>query len=375
MLLFCVCAGLLGYFVLGYPLLLACLARRFGQPAESGPELKSISFIIPVHNGARFLRRKLESILALDYPRHLIEILVVSDGSTDATKEIALEFAPAGVQLLLIPRSGKAAALNSAIARVSGEILVLTDVRQDLDAGSLQHLAARFHDERVGVVSGELILRPGTTQGEADVGLYWKYESWIRKNLSKLDSMFGATGPFYAIRRNLFQPIPEDILLDDVYLPMTAFFRGYRLIVEPRAIAYDYPMTRQREFDRKVRTLGGNYQLLFRMPRLLTMRNRLLWHFLSYKVGRLLLPWLVILTFAASLALPWPWNVIVAGSQLFFCLLAILDSNVPQTSLLKRVSSPARTFVVLMVATVKGLKILFVPPRALWKVTDIASDS
>src|SRR5690242_7307550 len=124
MLLFCVCAGLLGYFVLGYPLLLACLARRFGQPAESGPELKSISFIIPVHNGARFLRRKLESILALDYPRHLIEILVVSDGSTDATKEIALEFAPAGVQLLLIPRSGKAAALNSAIARVSGEILV-----------------------------------------------------------------------------------------------------------------------------------------------------------------------------------------------------------------------------------------------------------
>lgn len=375
MLLFCICAGLLGYFVLGYPLLLAFLARRFGQPVESGPELKSISFIIPVHNGARFLRRKLESILALDYPRDLIEILVVSDGSTDATKQIAVEFAPAGVQLLLIPRSGKAAALNSAIARVSGEILVLTDVRQDLDTGSLQHLAARFHDERVGVVSGELILRPGTTRGEADVGLYWKYESWIRKNLSKLDSMFGATGPFYAIRRNLFQPIPEDILLDDVYLPMTAFFRGYRLIVEPRAIAYDYPMTRQREFDRKVRTLGGNYQLLFRMPRLLTMRNRLLWHFLSYKVGRLLLPWLVILTFAASLALPWPGNVIVAGSQLFFCLLAILDSNVPQTSLLKRVSSPARTFVVLMVATVKGLKILFVPPRALWKVTDIASDS
>jgi biofilm PGA synthesis N-glycosyltransferase PgaC len=374
MLLFCVCAGLLGYLVLGYPLLLAFLAPRRGWPVDSGTELRSISFIIPVHNGARFLRRKLESILALDYPRHLLEILVVSDGSTDATKEIAIEFAPAGVQLLLIPRSGKASALNSAVPRVSGEILVLTDVRQDLEPESLRRLTAPFHDRRVGVVSGELILRSGTTQSETDVGLYWKYESWIRRNLSALDSTFGATGPFYAIRRELFKPIPEDILLDDVYLPMTAFFRGYRLIVESGALAYDYPMTRQREFDRKVRTLGGNYQLLFRMPCLLTGRNRLLWHFLSYKVGRLLLPWLVILTFAASVTLPLPWNAIVVGAQLVFCLLALVDSNVPQRSLLKRLSSPARTFIVLMAATVKGLKVLFVPPRALWKVTDIASD-
>jgi poly-beta-1,6-N-acetyl-D-glucosamine synthase len=375
MLLFCVCAGLVGYLLLGYPLTLAFLARRFRQPVKHGTELRSISFIIPVHNGARFLRRKLESILAIDYPRHLIEILVVSDGSTDATKEIATEFASDGVQLLLIPRSGKAAALNSAVPRVSGEILVLTDVRQDLDPQSLRCLTAPFHDECVGVVSGELILRSGTTPGEADVGIYWKYESWIRRNLSALDSMFGATGPFYAIRRELFQPIPEDILLDDVYLPMTAFFRGYRLIVESRALAYDYPMTRQREFDRKVRTLGGNYQLLFRMPRLLTPHNRLLWHFLSYKVGRLLLPWLVILTFATSLTLPLPWNAILVGGQLIFYLLALVDSNVPQRSPLKRLSSPARTFVVLMAATIKGLKVLFVPPRALWKVTDIASDS
>jgi cellulose synthase/poly-beta-1,6-N-acetylglucosamine synthase-like glycosyltransferase len=360
--------------VLGYPLLLALIARRHGRPLASAGELRTISFIIPVHNGARFLRRKLESILAIDYPGNLIEVLVISDGSTDATKNIAVEFAAAGVQLLLIPRSGKAAALNAAVPRVSGEILVLTDVRQELDPKSLRCLIAPFHDQTVGVVSGELILRSGATQSEADVGLYWRYESWIRRNLSALDSMFGATGPFYAIRRELFKPIPEDILLDDVYLPMTAFFSGYRLVVEPRALAYDYPMTRQREFDRKVRTLGGNYQLLFRMPRLLTLRNRLLWHFLSYKVGRLLLPWLILLTFAASLVLPSPWNRVVVGAELFFCLLALLDSSVPQRSLLKRFSSPARTFLVLMAATVKGLKVLFVPPRALWKVTDIASD-
>lgn len=374
MLLFSVCLALIAYLVLGYPLLLAFLARRHGRPLVTGQELRTVSFIVPVHNGARFLRRKLESILALDYPSELVQILVVSDGSTDATKDIAVEFAGSGVQLLLIPRSGKAAALNSAVPRLSGEILVLTDVRQDLDAQSLRYLVAPFHDQNVGVVSGELTLRSGTTQGEADVGLYWTYESWIRRNLSTLDSMFGATGPFYAIRRELFRPLPEDILLDDMYLPITAFFSGYRLVVEPQALAYDYPMTRQREFDRKVRTLGGNYQLLFRMPRLLTRRNRLLWHFLSYKVGRLLLPWLVLLTFAASIGLPFPWNGIVLGVELLFCLLALVDPSVSQRSLLKRFSSPARTFLVLMAATVKGLKVLFVPPRALWKVTDIASD-
>jgi cellulose synthase/poly-beta-1,6-N-acetylglucosamine synthase-like glycosyltransferase len=374
MLLFSVCLALIGYLVLGYPLLLACLARRYGRPIAKEQELRTVSFIIPVHNGARFLRRKLESVLALNYPPELIEILVVSDGSTDATKDIAVEFAGSGVQLLVIPRSGKAAALNSAVPRLSGEILVLTDVRQDLDAQSLRYLTAPFHDRSVGVVSGELILRSGTTQGETDVGLYWIYESWIRRNLSALDSMFGATGPFYAIRRELFRPIPEDILLDDMYLPITAFFSGYRLVVEPRALAYDYPMTRQREFDRKVRTLGGNYQLLLRMPRLLTHRNRLLWHFLSYKVGRLVLPWLVLLTFLASIGLPFPWNGIVVGIELLFCFLALVDPRVPQRSSLKRCTSPARTFLVLMAATVKGLKVLFVPPRALWKVTDIASD-
>lgn len=381
MLLFLACAGLIGYLVLGYPLLLALLARRYGQRIEKEPGIEpetflpSVSLIIPVHNGARFVRNKLESILALDYPRHLLEILVVSDGSTDQTREIAMEYASAGVQLLLIPPSGKAAALNAAVPRVSGEILVLTDVRQELAPDSVRRLLDPFRDKRVGVVSGELLLRSGNTQGEADVGLYWKYESWIRKNLSALDSMFGATGPFYAIRRHLFTPIPEDILLDDVYLPMTAFFSGYRLVVESTAIAYDYPMTRQREFDRKVRTLGGNYQLLFRMPRILTTDNRMLWHFFSYKIGRLLLPWLVVLTFALSFALPMPWSAVTVGAQLCFCLLAVIDPTVPQRSVLKRLSSPARTFIVLMAATIKGLKVLFVPPRALWKVTDIASDS
>jgi glycosyltransferase involved in cell wall biosynthesis len=375
MLLFWLSAGLISYIVIGYPLVLHLLAHRHSKPFRCGNHLFRISIVIPVHNGGRFLRRKLESILNLDYPSDLVEVLVVSDGSVDETDDIAREFFRNGVHLLSVPRLGKPAALNAAVPRVGGEILVLTDVRQELAPGSMRRLLAPFADPAVGVVSGELILRDGTTRSEADVGIYWKYESWIRRNLSLLDSMVGATGPFYAIRRKLFQPVPEDILLDDVYLPMTAFFQNFRLVLEPKAIAYDYPMSREREFSRKVRTLGGNYQLLMRMPRLLGPSNRLLWHFLSYKVGRLLLPWLVFTLFVSSVRLPLPWNVLLVGSQVTIGSLALCDPRIPQRSALKRISSPARTFLVLMAATVQGLKVLFVPPRSLWKVTDIASDS
>ena len=222
------------------------------------------------------------------------------------------------------------------------------------------------------VASGELVLREGTTHGEANVGLYWRYESWIRRNLSAIDSMFGASGPFYAIRRELFVPIPEDILLDDMYLPLTAYFKGYRLVVEPKAVAYDYPMTPKREFRRKLRTLGGNYQLLVRMPQLLTLKNRMLGHFLCYKVGRLLLPWLFLALLLLSPVLPSPWNAIILSMQALLYTIALLDRFITSRLVLKRISSPAHTFLVLMAATLGGLKVFFVNPRTLWKVTDIA---
>lgn len=375
MLYFGISAGLIFYIIIGYPCLLHVLARLYPKPFQRGDLLFGVSIVIPVHNGARFLRHKLESILQLNYPADLLEIFVVSDGSTDETNSIAREFSHRGIQLLSVPRLGKAAALNAAVPHLRGEILVLTDVRQTLEPNSVRLLVAPFTDPIVGVVSGELILREGATRGEADIGLYWKYESWIRRNLSWLDSTMGATGPFYAIRRRLFQPIPEDILLDDVYLPMKAFFAHYRLVLEPKAIAYDFPMTREREFSRKVRTLGGNYQLLIRMPALLGQKNRLLWHFISYKVGRLCLPWLVLALLIAGLRLPLPWNLLVAGGAAAFIGLAAIDRGIPQRSILKRISSPARTFLILMLATVQGLKVLFVPPRSVWKVTDIASDT
>jgi cellulose synthase/poly-beta-1,6-N-acetylglucosamine synthase-like glycosyltransferase len=359
------------YIVAGYPAFLGLLARFKAKPTLKEKARKTVSVIVAVHNGERFIEVKLESIFELEYPRELIEVIVVSDGSTDRTVEIVEGFTSDGVTLVEIPRGGKCAALNEGISLARNEILLLTDVRQAVAPGSLQLLVNCFADPSVGVVSGELKIRAGRDSGEASTGLYWRYESWIRNQLSNIDSMFGATGPFYAMRRELAVALPNDVLLDDMYLPLAAFFRGYRLIQEPRAEAVDYPTTREVEFRRKVRTLAGNYQILMEYPELLGPRNRMWFHFMSYKFGRLVLPWIFVVAFVSSWFLPLPWRGIALGGQGAFYLLALIDPWVEDGMALKRVSSMARTVVAMLAAAVWGLSVLFVPPKTLWRETKI----
>ncbi len=368
--LFFASAAFILYVTIGYPLVLGVLARLRPRPIRKDGEPQSVSAIIAVHNGARFIRDKLDSVLALDYPPELMEILVVSDESTDETDDIVREYAARGVQLMRVPKGGKPAALNAAIPRVKSEILFLTDVRQTLEPSSLRRLIACYGDPQVGVASGELIIRKGQSQDASDVGLYWRYESWIRNRLSGIDSMFGATGPFYTMRRELAVAMPPDILLDDMYLPMAAFFRGYRLVVEDSARAFDYPTTRDTEFRRKVRTLAGNYQMIRLFPHLLGPRNRMCFHYLSYKVGRLLLPYALMLLAVSSFFLPAPWAAVSVGSQALFYMLAAMDPLVPERVVLKRLTSPVNTFVTMMIAAVRAVSVFFVPPRSLWKVTN-----
>lgn len=358
---------LLAYILLGYPAWLGLLARWFPTPICRAPFLPSISVVIAVYNGERYLADKLRSVFAVEYPLELMEVIVVSDGSTDRSEEIARSFD--GVRLLRQERGGKPAALNTAFTVASGEILVLTDVRQELAPGSIGKLMENFADPKVGVASGELLIRSGSTREETDIGLYWRFESWMRGQVSALDSMFGATGPFYAIRRELAVPIPPDILLDDVFLPLAAFFRSYRLVVDRRARAWDYPTSLDTEFNRKVRTLAGNYQMLMAYPALLGPRNRMWLHFMSYKLGRLLLPWLLIVVAASSCGLPPLWRDAAVGTQAAFYLAAASDRWTPQGSAWKRLSSPSHTFVLMMAAALWGLSVFFVPARKLWKVT------
>lgn len=358
------------YTVAGYPLLLGWMAHRWPAPVHKQPCLPPVSFVIAVHNGATHLAAKLQSILALDYPRELMEVLVVSDGSTDATDDIAGGFASQGVRLLRVARGGKPAALNAAIAQTHNDILVLTDVRQSLAPDSVRKLVENFADPQVGVVSGALVIRQGDLE-ESAVGAYWRYERWIRTQLGRLDSIMGATGAFYAIRRTLVREMPHDLLLDDMYLPMGAFLEGYRLVMEPEALAFDFPIAMNLEFRRKVRTLAGNYQLLRYYPWLLTRRNRMLFHFISYKLLRLLLPWIAIALFFASVGLPAPWRMVIVSAQLCFYGLAALDAVSPRMAPWRRLTAPVRTIVTMLVATACAVSILFVKPQKLWAPTQI----
>ena len=363
-------AGGVLYVLALYPVYLGWRARR-NLPIAPRPQTPSVSVILPVRNGERWLRQKLDAILSLDYPAPLLQIIVVSDGSTDASAAIAASFADRGVLFIEVPHGGKALALNAGLAVATGEILFLTDVRQPLDPVCLRRLTACFADPSVGAASGELIIRKGESQEEESVGLYWEYEKWIRRRLSRIDSVMGATGAIYAMRRELAKPLPAGILLDDVYLPMLAFFAGKRVVFEERAIAYDDPTSLDAEFRRKVRTQAGVLQILWYFPQLLGPSNRMWIHFVSHKLGRLLLPYCLILIAVGTFLLPAPWRVLASSAQALVYGLALLDPVIPDGAALKRLTSPARTFVVLMAAAFWAGSILFRSSDSFWKPAGI----
>jgi cellulose synthase/poly-beta-1,6-N-acetylglucosamine synthase-like glycosyltransferase len=277
-----------------YPALLVVVARLRPRQVRRGPIRPTVSLLIAAHNEARWIARKLESCLALDYPLDKLEIVVASDGSDDETADIARRYEPRGVAVWAFEhRRGKPSVLNAVVPKLHGQIVVLADARQVFEPGALVALVEQFADPDVGAVSGELVVTNAAGTAVADgVGFYWRYEKTIRYHESRCDSAVGATGAIYAIRRELFEPIPADTLLDDVLIPMTIVRRGYRVMFEPDAKALDEASTSPaQEFARKVRTIAGNFQLFLRHPWLLhPHRNRLWLQTVSHKALRLLGP-------------------------------------------------------------------------------------
>lgn len=361
------------YILFGYPMMLASVKFKQAPPVRKDLDYQtSVTLIMAVYNGAAHVRSKIETIRALHYPKNLLQILVVSDGSTDETDTIVKEYADRGVELLVVSRGGKAAALNAALLRASGELLFFTDVRQPLDPMALRHLAANFADPTVGAVTGEMRLMKGEAGEQADMDLYWRYELWARHLQSAIDSIFNTTGCVYAMRRGLAKPLPPDTLSDDAALPLLAFFSGYRVIFDPEAIAWDYPAVAGTEFRRRFRNLAGLWQTFARYPRLFSSKNRMRFHFLSHKFGRLALPWAIVGVIVATLFLPASpvRTTLIAGEALFF-LLALLDRFIPKGFPLKKISSPARTFTAMNVASLAGLAVFFVEPTQLWLPTRV----
>jgi cellulose synthase/poly-beta-1,6-N-acetylglucosamine synthase-like glycosyltransferase len=362
------------YILIGYPLLLAYSFRRSAPPVRKDMGFRAtVSVLLAVHNGEQFIRKKLECLLALNYPAESMEILVVSDGSTDTTEAVVESFADRRVRLLRVPRGGKPAALNLALRHASGEILFFTDVRQSIHPDSLAHLVANFADPTVGAATGEpRFLDPDSTGVQADMEVYWRYELWVRQRHAEIDSACNTTGWIYALRRSLAKAIPDDTLTDDAVIPLEALFRGYRVIVEPKAVAFDYPNIEGGEFRRKLRTLGGLWQVHVRLPQLFTRANRMRFHFLSHKSSRLALPWGILLILAGTMALDSTLvRNLLLWDELLLLLLALGDYLVPKRSPLKRITSPARSFLAMNAASLLAVIVFVVPARRLWPPTRV----
>jgi cellulose synthase/poly-beta-1,6-N-acetylglucosamine synthase-like glycosyltransferase len=350
-LIFWLCAALVFYAYAGYALVLAVVAKLRERPVQRQAGHKpTVSFVTCAHNEAdRVADRIVELAELLRASGVEGEVVLVADGCTDGTAERARQVATARV-VELTERVGKAAALTAGAAQARNEILVFADSRQRWHPAAVTTLLENFADPTVGAVSGDLVLEtePGVMAG---VGLYWRYEKWLRKKESRIHSTVGVTGAICAVRRALFPGVPAGTILDDVYWPLRVTMERYRVVHDKRAVAYDRLPERARdEFRRKVRTLAGNFQLVARLPRmLLPWRNPVWLQLVSHKLLRLAVPWALLAMLALSAVLPGLLYEALFGCQVGFYVLA-LAGNVRAVGSRLRLAAAAASVVVLNAA-------------------------
>ena len=357
--IFWACAAGVAYAYVGYPLALLLVARLRPRPvncadatAANSPPLPSASVVIAAYNEAhRVASRRDEFCAVFDAEGIDGEVVIVSDGSSDNTAAAARQGADARVRVIeLTQNAGKAEALTRGVAAATRDVVVFADARQRWAPDALRRLLENFADPAVGGASGDLVLEsaPGATSG---VGLYWRYEKAVRKLESRVHSTVGATGAISAVRRPLFRPIPPRTILDDVYWPLQVVMQGHRVVHDGRAEAYDrLPDTARDEFRRKVRTLSGNFQLVARAPGiLLPWRNPVWLGFLSKKLMRLAVPWLLIGMLVASALLPGLFYRAALVAQLAGYAIGVAGVNHAVASR-SRLASAAGSFLVLNAA-------------------------
>jgi biofilm PGA synthesis N-glycosyltransferase PgaC len=367
--LFWASALLVAYAYVGYPAWLwlrRCWCNEAVQKSDITP---SVSIVIAAHNEARNLPRKLRNLRELDYPQRLLEIIVVSDGSTDETEQLLRAAATPSLRpFLLADHGGKAAALNHGIAVASGEIVVFMDARQEVEADVIAMLVRSFADSAVGCVSGELMLKGSSEAGgQEGLGFYWRMEKAIRKMESETGSVVGATGALYAARRELLPRIPQGMLLDDVYLPLCIAAKNKRVVFDPDARAWDeMPHDMVKEFRRKVRTLTGNYQLVELAPWLLSGANPMRFRFISHKLLRLLVPFALAVLLASSMFLPGPvYRTALVLQSCFYASAAVAVFHA-RLGLITQLGKTALAFLLLNLAAVLAFVNFISGKRTVW---------
>lgn len=363
------------YTYIGYPFVLWVWAGLRNKKINKKYIEPSVSIIIAAFNEEKFIDRKLNNCLELDYPKDKLEIIVVSDGSDDKTHEILREFQNQGVQFFSYPeRRGKPTALNLGVSKSKGEILLFTDARQILDTNAIKELVANFNDPVVGSASGELVLiSEGKNMTSEGMGIYWKVEKWMRDKESQIHSMLGATGAIYALRKSLYTPIPSETILDDMLIPLKGVLKGYRAVFDRDSKAFDAAtIDLKEESKRKVRTLNGNFQLLKLEPRLLNpFSNPVFFQFISHKIFRLFVVFATVLSFFSNLFLSETFYRITLIGQFLFYLCAIFAKWAPENNL-GYVMIVAKIIVEMNFAALRGLyRFIFKSQSSVWEKAKI----
>jgi biofilm PGA synthesis N-glycosyltransferase PgaC len=307
------------YAFAGYPLVLLALGLVIHREVRKAPIRPLVSLLIPAYNEARVMARKIENSLALDYPVDRIEIVIVSDGSSDKTVEIARS--RGGVRVIALPKNrGKVAALNAAVPELRGEIIVFSDASAMLAPDAMRRLVENFADPGVGAACGRYsVVKPNEVNIGASEDVYWKYEAFLKVRESRLASTLGAHGHLHAIRKKLYSFPPAETINDDYVIPLAALARGFRAVHEPTAVVFE-EAREMTGFKRRIRIVAGNFQQLRHLGQFLKPFQPLpLLFFLSHKVLRLLVPFAMLTALAGNLfLLGSPGYRALLGVQLLF---------------------------------------------------------
>jgi cellulose synthase/poly-beta-1,6-N-acetylglucosamine synthase-like glycosyltransferase len=325
--IFVISLAVLAYAHVAYPALCGLLGvGRYCSP-RAPTRWPRVTLVIPAHNEAVVLRAKLQNALAIDYPAELLEIIVANDGSSDATAQIAREFASGGVQQLdFSQRRGKASVVNDAVARAAGQILCLCDANVMFRPDALRLLVARLEDPTLGAVTADVRLASNESNFGQGESLYYRVERALQLGESRIGSLMGVDGGMYVLRRELYRPLPPDTILDDFVISMHVVKAGYRVAYEPAAVADENgtPLAIQ-EFRRRVRVAAGAVQVLKRGDFPGWRQPVAFWQFVSHKLLRWMGPaWLAMLLISnAALAFQAPSFAWFLGAQLAFYAVAV----------------------------------------------------
>lgn len=326
---FFVCLVVIAYVYAGYPLLLRAGAFGARYDWKCGlTKLPFITIIVPAHNEEASIAAKIENLLASDYPRERMDILIGNDGSSDRTEEIARGYAGDGVGLISFPQQhGKSAIQNGLVSFASGEILVFTDADCTFGSQTLRLLINNFADPAIGLVTGRpSFANPRETGVTRNEGIYLRYETWLRREESARGLLALASGSLFAMRRDLWQPLDAS-MGDDFALPLRVAIKGFRSVLDDRAVAVTQLTQNQADsmFRMKMRIIAKDFRALLAYREMLNpfRHGALALALWSHKLLRWLMPYFLIALFSANtLLLSSPLSQLFWGLQVAFYALA-----------------------------------------------------